>query len=541
MRKALLFGRKSSNNIERWQVEDMQLDQTSKRWDVVVIGGGITGAGIFRESVRMGYKTLLVEQKDFAWGTSSRSSKMVHGGLRYMAQGNLLLTLTSVREREKLLREAPGLVETMEILMPMYSDQKPGKLSWSIGLSIYGLMALEKQHTYFPKKRFLELVPGIKKVHLIGGFKFFDAKVDDARLVLRLINDGIEFGGCAVNYTRVVELTRNDKGSVTGVTVRDEETAKTRHLHAGTVINATGSWAETFHPSPNPDLHLRPLRGSHLILPRNAIPIDHTIGFFHPDDNRGMFATIWEDRVMIGTTDLDHREDLSKEPFATKEEVRYLLDGINAYFPDNTVTADDCISTFAGVRPVLSEGKLEPSKESRENVIWPDRGLVTVTGGKLTTFRKMAFDTLKTASVFLPKINRKTDHEPVFAKVNGFSDNGNTVPDDVRWRLYGRYGKAAEELIRNFSSGELEEIPGTNTLWAELPFTAERENVRHLEDLLLRRVRVGLLLPEGGKSHLDKIHKLCKSILPWDDKKWEEEKNAYLKLWQEAYSVPKLN
>ncbi|MBW1893497.1 MAG: glycerol-3-phosphate dehydrogenase/oxidase [Deltaproteobacteria bacterium] len=518
-----------------------QAGQIDEQWDLIVIGGGITGAGVFREAVRMGYKTLLVEQKDFSWGTSSRSSKMVHGGLRYMAQGKFLLTMTSVREREKLLREAPGLVEILEILIPVYSDQKPGKHTLSLGLSIYGLMALEKQHTYFNKNEFLAIVPDIKKADFVGGFQFLDAQVDDSRLVLRLINEGIASGGRADNYTEVTEIVRDAERMVSGVRVKDAETKEERIFSTRAVINATGSWAETFHPSPKPNLHLRPLRGSHLILPKDALPISRTISFLHPDDKRPVFASIWEGRILIGTTDLDHDEDLSKEPSTTREEVEYLLDGINAYFPDHKLTAEDCIATMAGVRPVLSEGKLDPSKESRENVVWSDKGLVTVTGGKLTTFRKMAFDTLKTTSPFLPKPGKKVENEPVFAEINGMSENSDAVSEVVMRRLCGRYGKAAEELIKMSSPDDLTQIPGTNTLWAEIPFTAKYENVRHLEDLLLRRVRIGLLLPEGGKEYLDKIQKLCKSILPWDEKRWEEEKKAYLKLWQEAYSVPKLN
>jgi len=514
-------------------------NQIDEQWDLIVIGGGITGAGVFREAVRMGYKTLLIEQRDFAWGTSSRSSKMVHGGLRYMAQGKFLRTMTSVREREKLLREAPGLVEILKILVPVYSDQKPGKHALSLGLSIYGLMAHEKQHTYFNKNEFLALVPDLKKPDLVGGFQFLDAQVDDSRLVLRLINEGIASGGSALNYTRVTEILRDAERMVSGVKVKDAEAKKYKTFSTRAVVNATGSWAENFHPSPKPNLHLRPLRGSHLILPIDALPISQTVSFLHPDDKRPVFACIWEGSILIGTTDLDHNEDLSKEPSATREEVQYLLDGINAYFPEHKLTAEDCTATMAGVRPVLSEGKLDPSKESRENVVWSDKGLVTVTGGKLTTFRKMAFDTLKTTSSFLPNPGKKVENEPVFDVINGMSENSNTVSDTIMQRLCGRYGKAAEELVKMSSSDKLTQIPGTNTLWAEIPFTAKYENVRHLEDLLLRRVRIGLLVPEGGKEYLDKIQKLCKSILPWDEKRWEEEKKAYLRLWQEVYSVPK--
>lgn len=520
-------------------MESHQSNGNKDQLDLIVIGGGITGAGVFREAVRKGYKTLLVEQKDFSWGTSSRSSKMVHGGLRYMAQGKFLLTMTSVREREKLLREAPGLVETLEILVPVYSDQKPGKHALSLGLSIYGLMALEKQHTYFDRDEFLALVPDLKRPDLVGGFQFLDAQVDDSRLVLRLIHEGIAAGGRALNYTRVTEIQRDADGMVSGVRVLDAETKQEKLYATGAVINATGSWAEEFHPSPKTGLHLRPLRGSHLITARDALPIDQTISFLHPDDKRPVFATLWEGSIMIGTTDLDHDQDLLMEPFATREEVEYLLDGINAYFPDHKLTAEDCISTWAGVRPVLSEGKLDPSKESRENVVWSDRGLVTVTGGKLTTFRKMAFDTLKTAAEFLPKPENKVEHEPVFDAVDPLPESRQGLSQAVIRRLYGRYGAAAAEILDTTAEDVLTEIPGTHTLWAEIPFAARHENVRHLEDLLLRRVRIGLLVSEGGKAYLDKIQKLCQSILPWDEKRWEEEKKAYMTLWRSAYSVPK--
>lgn len=519
----------------------MKSGKFDEKWDLIVVGGGITGAGVFREAVRMGYKTLLVEQKDFAWGTSSRSSKMVHGGLRYMAQGKFRLTMTSVREREKLLRQAPGLIETLEILVPVYSDQKPGKHTLSLGLSIYGLMAHQKQHTYFDKNAFLKLVPGIKKARLVGGFQFIDAQVDDSRLVMRLINEAVESGGKALNYTEVTEISRDRKKMISGVKVKDTDTGEEKTFRTGVVINATGSWAEKFHPSPKADLHLRPLRGSHLILPINALPISQTVSFIHPEDNRPVFATLWEGGILVGTTDLDHSEDLSKEPAAAKQEVQYLLDGINTFFPDNNITAKDCTATIAGVRSVLSEGRRDPSKESRENVVWSKKGLITVTGGKLTTFRKMAIDTLKAASPFLPDSGKKSENEPVFCDITGMLKSSNFVSECTNRRLYGRYGKATKALFKMSSPDDLREIPGTNTLWAEIPFTAKYESVRHLSDLLLRRVRIGLLVPEGGKEHLDKIQKLCKTILPWDKKRWKKERDDYLRLWREAYSVPKLD
>ncbi len=516
----------------------MTINEKENSFDVIVIGGGITGAGVFREAVRMGLKTLILEQRDFAWGTSSRSSKMVHGGLRYLQQGKFLLTRTSVRERERLLKEAPGLVEPLEILVPVYSNHGPGKTALDLGLSIYGFMANEKQHTFFETKEFLELESSIDEENLIGGFRFFDAQTDDARLVLRLINEGVEKGGRAFNYTEVKEIFRDNDGAVTGLCAEDKDTGDVTEYFSKAVINATGVWAEKFHPSPQENFHLRPLRGSHLIFPSSVLPFSHTVSFFNRTDKRATFVFPWEGRVILGTTDIDHEGDLADEPSVSKEEIHYLLDGLMGSFPSLTVSPEDAISSMAGVRPVLSKGKRDPSKESRENVVWVDNGLVTVTGGKLTTFRVMALDTLKAAKPFITTDYKAGNGSPVFEKVPAESkeDFGLTL---ATWhRLYGRYGKAANDLVSNASPDDLRKIPGTETLWAEISHAVKNEQVKHLSDLLLRRVRIGLIIPNGGKEHLDHIQKICEPILPWDKKYWKEERKSYMCLWEKAYSIP---
>jgi len=204
----------------------MQMKNLQENWDLVVIGGGITGAGVFREATRMGLKVLLVERMDFAWGTSSRSTKLVHGGLRYLKDGHPLLTKTSVEERERMLKEAPGLVEQVGFLMPVYRGISPGKWSLDIGLILYDLMAREKQHRFYDTKEFSTLTPHLKRKGLAGGFFFFDAQTDDARLVLRLINEAIASSGCALNYTAAREILRNGDGRVTGIVIEDTETLK---------------------------------------------------------------------------------------------------------------------------------------------------------------------------------------------------------------------------------------------------------------------------------------------------------------------------
>lgn len=516
----------------------MNLKDIPDKWDLIIIGGGITGAGVFREAARMGLSVILIEQRDFAWGTSSRSSKLVHGGLRYLKEGHFKMTKIAVEERERLLKEAPGLVEPLGFLLPIYEDQRPGKRTIQVGLSLYDIMARERQHHYYEREKFKQMVPHINSSGLKGGFEFLDAQVDDSRLVLRLINEAAASGACALNYVAVNRINRNDAGQVVGVNVSDVETLENRTFWSPAVINATGSWAEKLHPSPEPLRHLRPLRGSHLVFPAEALPLTKGFSFIHPADKRAVFVVPWEGAVLVGTTDLDHTENLSVEPTITEEEVIYLMRGVQAMFPALAISLQDCLCAFAGIRPVLSEGKLKPSEESREHVVWISDGLITVTGGKLTTFRRLAMDALKAAKPYLPpdtSLNRKA---PAFDEVPQKPPLGYGLTPPIWRRLYGRYGMAAETIVRKAKPRDLSIVPGTHTLWAELPYVAQNEQIRHLTDLLLRRVRIGLLTPEGGKAYLKRIRKLCQNVLPWDRRRWKKEINTYLEHWLYAHALP---
>jgi glycerol-3-phosphate dehydrogenase len=516
----------------------MSLKNLPKTWDLIIIGGGITGAGIFREASRMGLKIVLIEQRDFAWGTSSRSSKLVHGGLRYLKEGHFLMTKIAVEEREKLLKEAPGLVESLGFLLPIYEDQRPGKRTMQVGLSLYDIMARERQHRWYDAEDFLQMIPYITPHRLKGGFHFMDAQVDDSRLVLRLINEAVASGARALNYTSVHHIIRNNESHVVGVEVEDVETHETTNFFSPAVINATGSWAEKLHPSPEPQRQLRPLRGSHLVFPAAVLPLREGVSFMHPLDNRAVFVVPWEGAVLVGTTDLDHPQDLSIEPNITEAEVSYLMEGIQTIFPSLDISLTDCLCAFAGIRPVLSEGKLKPSEESREHVVWVDQGLVTVTGGKLTTFRRLAQDALKAAKPFLPPGQATDRKAPIFSATPETPDRNYGLPPETWRRLYGRYGRAAETIVQSAAAEELETISGTHTLWAELPYVAAHEQIRHLSDLLLRRVRIGLLTPEGGKAYLDRIQRICKDALPWDRWRWKKEIRMYLEQWNHAHALP---
>jgi len=508
-------------------------------WDVIVIGGGITGAGIFRESVAAGLKTVLLEQKDFAWGTSSRSSKLVHGGLRYLRDGHFLLTKASVEERERLLQEAPGLVENLPFLLPVYRGQSPGKRLLGAGLTVYDLIALKKQHRYWDRDDFIQLLPALWRNNLTGGYSFSDASVDDARLVLRLITESVSDGGTALNYATVTSLKKNNRGDTVGVTARDTETGLTRDLAASVVMNATGAWAETLHPSPDTKKHIRPLRGSHIVMPAWLLPVTRAVMLIHPVDERAVFVIPWEGVVIVGTTDIDHTADLSQEPVISDEEIAYLLEVLHAFFPSYNISADDCISTFSGVRPVLSSGDRDPSQESRDHTVWTDRGLVTVTGGKLTTFRLIARDAMKAALPFLHISHLPdTGTGDLFHMTSMAESCPDILPQDAWLRLIGRYGAAAGELVSSAAAEDLAVVPGTRTLWAEIPFTASREGARHLSDILLRRVRIGLITPEGGRVFMKRIQALLKPVLPWDAARWDEELEAYSRLLSEAYGIP---
>ncbi|ETR72637.1 MAG: glycerol-3-phosphate dehydrogenase [Candidatus Magnetoglobus multicellularis str. Araruama] len=353
-----------------------------------------------------------------------------------------------------------------------------------------------------------------------------------------MIDEAIQNGGTARNYTTAKEIVRDQDGNVTGLVVEDSETSQTQTLNTRAIINATGAWAEQIHLSPQKGLHLRPLRGSHLIFPLDKIPIKEAVSFEHPEDKRPVFAIPWEGAVLFGTTDVDFDKELHQEPVITRHEADYLLAAVHARFPDLHVKKSDCIASIAGIRPVLSAHKKDPSKESREHVVWVDKGLVTITGGKLTTFRLLAWDALKAVRPFLPSFSTDGKGQPVFTPPDTSIQKPQSMPEKAFQKLWGRYGNKVKDIIAGVTKDSLDWIPNTHTCWAELPYVAKNEHIRHLSDLLLRRVRIGLILPEGGKQYLEQIQNLCTPVLDWDDERWEMEKTQYISQWQKAHGVP---
>ncbi len=504
-------------------------------WDLIVIGGGITGAGVLREASRAGLKTLLVEGHDFASGTSSRSSKMVHGGLRYLRNAQLKLTVCSVQERERLLQEGRGLVEPLSFILAGYLGDRPPSWVFGMGLMVYDILGRRWAHQRFNAPRLQELVPQLTSRDLVGGYHYYDAQTDDARLVLRIIREAVRAGGTALNYASVEGLIRDRNGQVHGVQLRDQVSGQMKEVRAAAVISATGAWADQLRGQLAARPRLRPLRGSHLIFPWHKLPLTQAVNFLHPIDQRPVFAFPWEGVTLVGTTDVDHGALIQTDPSLSEQEFDYLMMGALYAFKPAGLKLQDVQAMLSGIRPVIDSGKADPSQESREAALWDEHGLLTITGGKLTTFRLMALSALRAVQGRLPRATRLDDQQRMLDPVNTalIAD----LDPGVALRLFGRYGEDTWGMLRAAQTTELEPIETLPALWAELRWAAREEGVVHLEDLLLRRVRLGLLLPQGGLQHINRIRAIAQPELGWSDARWTQELDDYTQLWNRCYNM----
>ena len=530
----------------------------SEPWDMLIIGGGITGAGIAREAARRGLAVLLIEQKDFAWGTSSRSSKMVHGGLRYIASGDYKTTLLSVRERERMLSEAEGLVNEMHYVMPHYKGKFPPPWIFNTLLRVYDKIAGKRYFKYFKKDAFLRLNPNIKQDNFLGASQFSDAVTDDSRLVMRVLDEAIHDGAQAINYLKAESLITNEQGLVVGATLKDtasKDKDQTYKVHAKVVVSATGAWADTLRMQAREQTEqsfhkqIRPSRGSHLVVSQERLPTSQAYTFLHPADKRAVFVYPWENRTVLGTTDLDHPPLNDEEVGITSAEVDYLLAATNSLFDDTDLNREDVISTWAGVRPLIADSgngkRVSPSKEKRDHSVWLDNNLVTVSGGKLTTFRLIALDVLKKCQKVLALDNSATQNlntnsDQVFNNPTPTHAKFVTLPADLQQRLQGFYGRKLDTLLKLAHEEDLAYVTDSNTIWAEIRFAARLEQVIHLDDLLLRRTRLGLILPHGAMTPLisARLKQICQQELGWDEQKWQQEVARYTELWQRYYHLP---
>jgi glycerol-3-phosphate dehydrogenase len=507
-------------------------------WDLVVIGGGITGAGVLRHAVAAGLKTLLVEAGDFSFGTSSRSSKLIHGGLRYILNKQYKVTQESVRERERLMREAPYGITKLGFLFANFERYHIKNSQIGTLIAIYDLLAPKWDHHRYSVDRIRGEWPFLDSQGLLGGYLYYDAAMDDCRIVLRVIREAVKAGGTAINYVKAEGLLKTGDGQVCGVALRDvaSPAGKTVEVKAKAVVNAAGPWVDAMREQVGRPARLRRLRGSHLILPYDKLPVKAALTLLHPVDKRAMFVIPWEGTTIIGTTDIDHDPSLDStysEPFAAREEIKYVMETMDVLFPGLGLKDGDLVSTFSGLRPIVRGSADSPSGESRAHALWEEDGLITITGGKYTTFRIMSRQTVNRVLVKLgrlPAINLKHIIDPLPRL-----DMRNIEPATLHY-LLGRHGSETAELIAVSGAGDMEHIGALPNVWAELRWAARDEGVVHLADLLLRRVRIGMLLPNGALDLMERIRACTQAELGWDDERWQQEAGLYRDTWKKYYS-----
>ena len=384
-----------------------QLEEV-KQWDIIIIGGGATGLGSALDAASRGYSTLLIEQYDFGKGTSSRSTKLVHGGVRYLAQGNIKLVLEALRERGYLLKNAPHVTSSLAFIIPAYSWWD--KLFYGIGLQVYDIMSGKLsigKTKLLGKKQTLAQLPGIDEANLKGGILYYDGQFDDTRLATDLAITATQHQAVVLNYVKASSLLKTN-GKITGLVAEDTLSGKQYSLQAKAVINATGVFTDAVlqMDEPEEDHLVAPSQGIHLVVDKKFFPGNNALMIPKTDDGRVLFAVPWHDKVVLGTTDTPI-EHISIEPKPLEEEIEFILHHANRYL-EQDITRADVQSMFAGLRPLVKKrGTAKTSVLSRDHTILVSKSnLVTITGGKWTTYRKMAEDAIDNA-VFIAKLERK--------------------------------------------------------------------------------------------------------------------------------------
>lgn len=509
----------------------------NEKWQLIVVGGGITGAGIVLEAARQGLKVLLVEKHDFAWGTSSRSSKMVHGGLRYMAAGDIKTTRDSVHERERLLKEAPGLVDLMTYAMPHYKKQFPNPFIFNALLWVYDLFSGNKYRKFIKPAEFLKRYPLLRADSFLGATLFADAVTDDSRLVMRVLHEAVRAGACCINYVSADNIhCENDR--LTGVALKNQLTQEVIDISAEVVINATGVWVDELRNKIVNEHKIRPSRGSHIVLSAERLPVEDSLTILHPDDQRPIFIYPWYGRTIVGTTDIDQDTIEQDEAGISEKELSYLLKLVQHYFSAAEIVKSDVIASFSGVRPLINSGALSPSKEKRSHSVWENKGLVSVSGGKLTTFRLIAQDALKAAEKYISGFRLNPYSEHVFSPTAQPENDVSSLSEYTAKRLQGFYGYQFGSVLETINKNEEQQALAAWLLWGELRWIAANESIQHLDDLLLRRTRVGLLLEQGGLEFEQEVKTICEQELGWDSARWQVELERYVNILDTYYRQP---
>jgi len=508
-------------------ISDLKKPSQSK-WDVIVIGGGATGLGIALDAATRGYKVLLLEQSDFAKGTSSRSTKLVHGGVRYLAQGDLFLVKEALHERGRILRNAPHLALNQEFIIPLYT-------LWDVflyffGLKFYDVLAgsLSLGKSYFlSRKKTLDRLPLLVSAGLKGGMVYHDGQFDDARMVLALANACFKKGGKAINYVQVTGLIKYDSGKIVGVNARDKVSGDEFDLWSGIVINATGVFADEIvkMDMPGSKPSLRPSQGVHIVLDKSFLQSTSAIMIPKTDDGRVLFAIPWYNEVVVGTTDTPI-EKVSLEPVALDAEIDFILGTAGKYLV-KPPTRKDVLSIFAGLRPLAANtDKSTATKEvsRRHRITLSSSGLLTIIGGKWTTYRIMAKEVIEKAihAGFLAKRKCQTsDMKLTSALVSGSSD---------RLRIYGEGMFEIRQMIDENPDLGLLIDPRFVFTKAEIIWVCRNEMAVTLEDVLARRTRALFLNARASTEIAGEVAALMASEMGFDAEWQKNQVASYIEI-----------
>ncbi|MFY9558350.1 MAG: glycerol-3-phosphate dehydrogenase/oxidase [Blastocatellia bacterium] len=512
-------------------------------FDLAVIGGGITGAGIALDAASRGLTVALIEKRDFASGTSSRSSKLIHGGLRYLEQFNFGLVRESLHERAALSRMAPHLSRPLEFLVPVYSSSErsplgSNKLKLTVGLWLYDLLAGRQnigRHRWLPRDDALKLSPALDPDGLRGAFCYYDCLTDDARLVIEVIKTASAYGAVVANYARA-NAFGNSNGRITSVNVEDVFGRSSLNLRAKVMVNATGVWSDEVSRLSDAaaSRKLRPSKGIHVIVPSEKINIKSAALIPSIGERRFLFVIPWQGRTLIGTTDTDYQGDLD-EPIAESVEVERVMASAARAFPGANLTIEDVISTFAGLRPLIAGDGASTKELSRKEEIFEDKsGLITMTGGKLTTWRRMSERVVDRVVDRLENVEGERfprRHQSVTERIRLAGGPANGEPEVVTristefgvdpstvehlLECYGANYRVILELTRE--SEQLESIltAGLAHIEAEVVYTARYEMAATVEDFLSRRSRIELLARDHGRSCAARVAILLSHELGW--------------------------
>jgi glycerol-3-phosphate dehydrogenase len=504
------------------------LDYQEKPWDIVVIGGGATGLGVALDAVTRGYKTLLLEQSDFTKGTSSRSTKLVHGGVRYLAQGDVLLVKEALHERGLFLKNAPHLTANQEFVIPVYTLWDV--ILYTVGLKFYDLLAgrLSMGRSYFiSRKKAVERLPLLKPDGLKGGIVYHDGQFDDSRMGIALANACTVNGGTVLNYFRVNRLVKDENNKITGLTGRDLVSGKDYSIKSRLVINATGIFADEIHRMDDPESRptIRPSQGVHIVLENTFLQSSSAIMIPKTDDGRVLFAIPWYGKVVAGTTDTP-LNDITLEPKALDEEVEFILRTAGKYLT-KPPSREDIKCIFAGLRPLAADpDKPEATKEvsRRHKITLSSSGLLSIIGGKWTSYRRMAEETLDKA-VRSGVLEKRACVTGTYSLSSAKSDL--KVPG---LRIYGSNASGIERLIDDKPElGQLidSRLPYTK---AEIVWICRNEMPVRLEDVLARRTRALFLDARASLDAAPKVAELMADELNLSGSWIEDEVHEYSEL-----------